>query len=75
MNALGVSEVTLSKLLFMHTNDEISDTDIYDFYIVFYIANCSKKEANQRRKLKRRNFSSGKEIDRIDGIPFNEGNF
>lgn len=36
MNALGVSEVTLSKHLSMHTNDEISDTDIRFLHCILY---------------------------------------
>lgn len=60
MNALGVSEVTLSKLSSMHTNDEISDTDIRFLHCILYRKLLDrKKKANQRARLKRRNFSSG----------------
>lgn len=59
MNALGVSEVTLSKHLSMHTNDEISDTDIRFLHCILYRKLfVLKKKGDQRTKLKRRNFSS-----------------
>lgn len=62
MNALGVSEVTLSKHLSMHTNDEISDTDIRFLHCILYrklfVLKKKKKKRDQRTKLKRRNFSS-----------------
>ena len=62
MNALGVSEVTLSKHLSMHTNDEISDTDIRFLHCILYrklfVLKKKKKKGDQRTKLKRRNFSS-----------------
>lgn len=62
MNALGVSEVTLSKHLSMHTNDEISDTDIRFLHCILYrklfVIKKKKKKRDQRTKLKRRNFSS-----------------
>lgn len=74
MNALGVSEVTLSKHLSMHTNDEISDTDIRFLHCILYRKLfVLKKKRRSKNKVETTKLFELKSI--TDGIPFDEGNF
>lgn len=76
MNALGVSEVTLSKHLSMHTNDEISDTDIRFLHCILYrklFVLKKKKKKRSKNKVETTKIFELKSI--TDGISFDEGNF